>query len=118
MAILNLTQHTASPEQGAVELAPEQRQQLVELLTFIKLPDRRELADRAARIAALAYEAGASSAMIGGAPYLMPLLEVALRAAGITPLYAFSQRESVEETLPDGSVRKMAVFRHLGYVKA
>jgi hypothetical protein len=54
--------------------------------------------------------------MIGGAPYLMAPLEVALRAHGITPLYAFSVRESVEQTQPDGSVRKIAVFRHGGFV--
>ncbi len=117
MAILNLTQHIATAEQAAVELA-DQRQQLLELLNFRQLPSRAELADRAARIAELAHNAGASSAMIGGAPYLMAPLELALRAAEVQPLYSFSQRESVEETLPDGSVRKMAVFRHLGYVEA
>ena len=48
----------------------------------------------------------------------MPPLEKALRGLGIRPLYAFSVRESVEETLPDGSVRKVAVFRHKGFVEA
>ena len=34
----------------------------------------------------------------------MAILENALIDAGITPLYAFSKRESVETTLEDGSV--------------
>jgi hypothetical protein len=55
-------------------------------------------------------------AMIGGAPYLMAPLESALRAHGITPVYAFSVRESVDQVQPDGSVRKVAVFRHAGFV--
>jgi hypothetical protein len=39
-----------------------------------------------------------------------------LRAADITPLYAFSVRESVEQALADGSVRKVNVFRHAGFI--
>jgi hypothetical protein len=46
----------------------------------------------------------------------MAPLEVALRAHGITPLYAFSVRESVDQVQPDGSVRKVATFRHAGFV--
>ena len=34
----------------------------------------------------------------------------------IIPLYAFSRRESVEEWQPDGSVRKINIFRHDGFV--
>ena len=32
-------------------------------------------------------------------------------------VYAASKRESVEITQPDGSVRKVAVFKHLGWVE-
>lgn len=55
-------------------------------------------------------------AMIGGAPYLMAPLEIALRDVGIRPLYAFSVRASVEKTRPDGSVEKINVFKHGGFV--
>jgi hypothetical protein len=34
---------------------------------------------------------------------------------GIVPVYAESVRDSVEEQQPDGSVKKMSVFRHLGF---
>jgi hypothetical protein len=55
--------------------------------------------------------------MLGGAPYLMGALEKAVRECGFTPVYAFSQRESEEITQPDGSVRKVQVFRHCGFVE-
>jgi len=42
----------------------------------------------------------------------------ALRDQGIEPVYAFSVRESIEQTQPDGSVRKVNVFRHAGFVDA
>jgi hypothetical protein len=54
-------------------------------------------------------------AMIGGAPWMMAALESALLDAYITPLYAFSVRESVEIAQPDGSVVKTAVFKHVGF---
>ena len=127
--IVNLTQHQATPEQiaaGVTDLPPAEREVLTALLTFDALPTRHEIADRAADIAELAAYNGlsgddadsphASSAMIGGAPYLMPALDATLRAADITPLYAFSVRESVEQTQADGSVRKVNVFRHAGFV--
>ena len=47
----------------------------------------------------------------------LPELEAALRQQGFTPLYAFSVRESADQTQPDGSVRKVAVFRHVGFVE-
>lgn len=59
------------------------------------------------------------AAMIGGAPYMMALLEQALWARGIVPLYAYSERRSVEKTDPiTGEVTKTAVFVHLGFVGA
>jgi hypothetical protein len=143
--ILNLTQHTATPEQIAAgvtfgELSPEQIMEIRSLLSFETLPSSSEVAQRAQQIAkiascaiwreksALPYaqewageplhtEANCFEyAMIGGAPYLMAPLESALRAHGITPVYAFSVRESVDQVQPDGSVRKVAVFRHAGFV--
>lgn len=119
MTILNLTQHAASPDQiaaGVVE--PADKAGVQALLTFEELPDRTEVILRAAELAVIAAKSGFGAAMIGGAPFLMPPLEAALKAAGIRVLYAFSRRESVEETLPDGSVRKTQVFRHAGWVEA
>ena len=130
MEILNLTQHPATQEQkaaGVVDLQGDELETLKELLTFEGIPTRAEIEDRAADIANLVMMNGLgeenddpifNSAMIGGAPYLMPALEMALDEHCINPLYAFSRRESVEQVQPDGSVRKTAVFRHIGFVGA
>lgn len=111
---INLTQHAAAPEQGCIE--PENKEDVQQLLTFEELPTATEIRRRADALAAVAASAGATEAMIGGAPYLMPHLEQQLAHRGIQPLYAFSVRESVEQAQPDGSVRKVAVFRHMGFV--
>jgi hypothetical protein len=55
------------------------------LLTFDVAPTGADLAARASELAAMAVNAGAEAAMIGGAPYFMAPLEKALRAAGVTP---------------------------------
>lgn len=136
MKILNLTQHTATPEQLAAgvttgELSPEQVAEIRSLLTFDTLPTIAEVENRARRLGDIAqtaiwrersglpYATEANFfeyAMIGGAPYLMPALDRVLRGRGIEPLFAFSVRESVESVEPDGSVRKIAVFRHAGFI--
>lgn len=122
--ILNLTQHPASPEQiaaGVVDLPTEIREAVIALLTVNVLPTRQEIEDRCADIAMLAataFENHPVQAMIGGAPWMMACLESALLDQGIQPVYAFSVRESVEQSQPDGSVRKINVFRHAGFVSA
>jgi hypothetical protein len=119
MKVLNLTQHQATPDQimaGVVDLPESDRNILKRMLTFDTLPTAAEIVDRANAIAAMAE--GHVCAMIGGAPYLMSPLERSLRSVGVYPVYAFSTRESVEETAPDGSVRKINVFRHAGFISA
>ena len=119
--IINLTQHEATPEQiaaGVVEPSPETKAKIQQALTFDTLPSQAEIAAAAASLAWLADESGEAVAMIGGAPFLMSALEEVLTEIGIRPIYAYSRRESVEQTQADGSVRKAAVFRHLGFVPA
>lgn len=140
LLIVNMTQHPASPEQlaaGVFDPTPEERAEISALLTFDTLPQKGEIEERAEELALTALailaarerslspceqerlmERGTVTyfALIGGAPYLMPHLEQEMVGAGVHPLYAFSTRESVEETLSDGSVKKTAVFRHRGFV--
>ena len=130
--IINITQHHATPEQiaaGVVEVKNEPwRDAMLALLTFDNLPSRKEIGDRAYLLAAMISRYDMSDAddddveypryaMIGGAPFFMSELEAALRNYHIVPMYAFSRRESVEEIQGDGSVRKTAVFRHVGFVE-
>jgi hypothetical protein len=123
MKILNLTQHPATPDQakaGVIDLPEDQWAHIKEALTFNDLPDATEIEERALYIAlkavVIGHDVGATHAMIGGAPYLMAPLEQALEDYGIHPVYAFSQRETEEQTQEDGSVRKVATFRHLGFI--
>lgn len=117
MKILNLTQHLSTASQAAAGVfEPASKQAVRQLLTFDELPSREEIQSRASTIAEIACHEQAEVAMIGGAPYLMSALESALMFRGIAPVYAFSKRESVEETLEDGSVRKTMVFRHVGFI--
>ena len=118
MAILNLTVHEATPDQRKAGVDEPQDKGLVrEILNFEEIPSLDELADRADQLAGVAAEGGYSYAMIGGAPFFMAELEYALAQEGVVPLYAFSKRESVETTEPDGSVVKKNMFKHLGFVR-
>ena len=135
--IVNLTQHKATPEQivQGVRDATD-AEEVKELLTFADIPDAVEIEDIAGELAEIAWREMAvpedayessdypeyilpdgSAAMIGGAPYLMASLECELMARGIKPLYAFSKRESVEEMQSDGSIRKVTMFKHIGFVE-
>lgn len=137
MTILNLTQHNATPAQitsGVVDLVGSDKERLVKLLTFDSLPTVEEIKSRAEQIAYLAsdlmleekanwIEEGLDEddfeeyhAMIGGAPFLMGPLEEAFKPFYITPIYAFSVRDSVDVKQADGSVKKTAVFNHGGFI--
>lgn len=119
--IVNLTQHNPTPEQvedGVYDLNSGDRSVLVSTLTFRNIPPAMAIAKRAETIAELAADIKAESAMIGGAPYLMAPLARELRARGIKPVFAFSQRKSVELQQEDGSVKKIQVFEHMGFVEA
>ena len=118
MDIINLTQHKATPEQlqaGVVDYSNPN--ELAALLTFTEPPTRAVILSRAYGLAMIARNEGAMAAMIGGAPYLMSALEDQLRAVLITPVYSFTARDSAEVAQPDGTVRKTAVFKHVGFVE-
>jgi len=129
--IINLTQHPATPEQlaaGVVDIPAHARDGLVEALTFGELPTRYEILFRAACLAELAVQNGLgpddgndpipTAAMIGGAMWLITPLASELRLRGIAPMFAFSTREVEEVMQPDGTVKKVSVFRHAGFVQA
>jgi len=123
MRTLNFTQHEATPEQlsaGVVEPDGYDKQRIRELLTFDELPKHSDLRQRATNCAVLAcvllakYQCDA--VMIGGAPYFMSHLESALRLFRVRFCYAFSSRVAEEQMQPDGSVKKVNVFRHVGFI--
>jgi hypothetical protein len=141
--IINLTQHAATDaqkEQGVVDLPGlsvvngkpvttpgSVHARLVELLTFDAIPTAEEMRARAADIAELACHNGLgdddgedpppAEAMIGGAPYFQSALEQALLDRGVEPVYAFSTRQSMDTVQKDGTVKKVQVFEHVGFVR-
>jgi len=115
MWIKNLTQHAPTVEQfDGLNGVTAVDATAVALLNFATLPSVEEINGRALGLADLAV--GFESALVGGAPYLMGPLCAALKAQGIQPLFAFTERKSVEETQPDGSVKKSSIFAHVGWV--
>lgn len=56
--------------------------------------------------------------MIGGAPFFMSHLENFLRRNGLAPVYAFSRRIVEEQQQAGGTTKKIAVFKHEGFVPA
>lgn len=118
-AIINLTQHAATQQQiaaGVVE--PEDKEVVQRLLTFDAVPTAKEVSNRAADLALIAMKAGAEAAMIGGAPFLMGVLERELEAQGLKSLYSFTRREVVEQPDGEGGVRKISVFKHIAFYEA
>ena len=96
MQILNLTQHTTTPEQieaGVVDLTAEHKIKLQSLLNFTEIPTGSAIAELADDIAEIAMHYNCQKAMIDGAGWLMSELESALVLCpdNIQPVYAFSQ---------------------------
>lgn len=116
MNILNLTQHTATQDQAqAGVFEPTDKKQVQELLTFNEMPTFKDMLERARTLAQIAKDHGATHAMIGGAGFFIPHLEHWLLWNGITPVHAFSVRESIEVHNADGTVSKQNVFKHIGF---
>jgi len=119
MKILNLTQHAATVEQvaqGVIDLTGDDLATMKALLTFVGLPSAETVHERAYEVAKLAQAHDVESVMIGGAPFFMGALERALQKRGIKPLYAFSERVSVEKVI-DCVVVKTNEFKHMGFVE-
>lgn len=127
VGIINLTQHELTPEQREfidIECHTD-RQKVKDLLTFTKLPTKEEIYYRALDLAAIVENIVDQDehvdlflVLIGGAPYLMKPLIEELKKIGVTPVFSYTDRVSVETMQPDGSVVKTQVFKHLGYVEA
>ena len=139
--ILNLTQHSVTQDQikaGVVDLPHPYKERLKDLLTFDQLPTKDEIKARAKAIKELVLDVlqdksspirkevkAMSDAkedfniafMVGGAPFLMKPLVEELEKIGY-PVFAFSRRITNEVKQADGSVRKVTIFKHEGFIPA
>ena len=86
-------------------------------MTFEELPTIEQICARAETIASLVDEPIGASTMIGGAPYLMAPLIESLQKRGYRAVFAFSKRISEDIAQADGSVKKVSVFKHAGFVE-
>lgn len=119
--ILNLTQHIATPEQKAcnvVEPDNETKKYIQQTLTFDSIPRNIDIELAARVLAGIANEfLQCDKVMIGGAPYLMSALERELKEVGKRPVYAYSERVSEDQRQTDGTVKKVSIFKHIGFVE-
>jgi len=116
--ILNLTQHQATPAQvaaGVVE--PSDKAHVQALLTFNTLEDTYHMRERALRLVGVTLGVDCDAVMVGGAPFFMPTLVAVMQEHDVKVVFAFSVRESVEVTNPDGTVTKRSSFSHAGWVE-
>ncbi|MCL2312587.1 MAG: hypothetical protein FWC41_08925 [Firmicutes bacterium] len=90
--------------------------EIINLLNFEEIPTKEEIQKKVTTIAEIAENVEVEHAMIGGALFLMSSLESELKIRNITPLYAFSKRESVEKEV-NGKIIKKQMFKHLGFVE-
>lgn len=123
--IINLTQHQPTAEQvaaGVVNLRRDLLESLNLCLNFEAQYGKADLELSAKSIIALLFHNGSSGVgqrvMVGGMPSFMPILEKTLLQAGFRVLYAKTDRVSVDQPQEDGSVRKVSVFKHIGFYEA
>lgn len=100
-----------------IDLNPRDRERVLELQDFNSgIPECGDIRRRAEAIADIAVGYGLKYAWVGGAGYLMPPLESALKRRGITPVYSWSKRDYMETVDSDG-VRRLEMYReHGGWV--
>lgn len=93
--IFNLTKHYATWEQkklGVIEPSQRLKDEIRELLTFDDLPDALELEERAKKLASIAKLSACEKALIGGASFIISILEAYLCFEGIEPVFAWNFR--------------------------
>jgi len=118
MVIFNCTSHNLTPEQRegfeVIELPFDLKAQWGQVTEMSK----EGIADDVVSIVTQAI-AGPNSddlILVQGHPGVTYLVVSRLKGVpGIVPVYAESVRDSAEEKQPDGSIKKVSVFRHLGF---
>ena len=121
--IINLTQHKPTKSQIEAGVISDDPSHVIKaLLSFHWLPAISEVNERAELLAeeavAMAVKYDTTKVMIGGAPYLMEPLVWHLKSHNLQPVFAFSERDSIESFDESGNVVKRTVFKHIGFVEA
>ncbi len=115
--------HTPLPEQGeGFVLLSQMGEEGAELQAQLNNTpaDTGVLEELAKKLLKFAESNSADLYQPGGSPAFQAVLgrvHLSLNST-VGVFYAHSVRESKEEKLPDGSIKKVAVFRHQGWIKA
>jgi hypothetical protein len=121
MIVYNFTMHEATQEQasqGVINLHGSDLVKLKAHLLFQPTYTNQDLLDAMLGLGEMMKArdpdlSGEVSFMVGGLPNLMCAL------TQLAPIYqlvfADSERKSVDHHMPDGTVKKVAVFKHLGF---
>ena len=122
--LINLTQHPLTEEQrNSVDCTIEPKGMEV-YLNFDSMPTAEIIEDRAYEMFGCLMqmlppdvEPTDCTVLLGGAPFFMSACERAATHYGFKYCYAFSKRVSEEVKQPDGTVKKVSVFKHEGWIK-
>lgn len=122
--LINLTQHALTEEQkNSVDTVIEPQGMSV-YLNFNEMPTAEVINDRAyemfdclMQMLPPDVEPKDCTVLLGGAPFFMSACERAATHYGFKYCYAFSKRVSEEVKQPDGTVKKVSVFKHEGWIK-
>ena len=105
MKIINLTINKTTVEQaGDGVKEPDNKDEVINLLTFDQIPTHQDIYTRAHKLTIIAFEHGAEGAMIDGPGWLMGALESELQDNMIKPLYSFTKHVAGENRIHTGFV--------------
>jgi hypothetical protein len=119
MRVINLTKYRATPDQieaGVLDVTDSLFGQLRVALTFDKPPTPDEIIKRSQAIVDVAREADNVNVMIGGDLWMIPIIERLLYTNGFSVWYPLSKIVFKHVTKHDGTIEKMMVFHHEGFV--
>lgn len=122
--LINLTQHALTQEQkDSVDCTIEPKGMDV-YLNFTEMPTAEVINERAygmfnclMQMLPPDVKPEDCTVLLGGAPFFMSACERVATEYGFKYCYAFSKRVSEEVKQPDGTVRKVSVFKHEGWIK-
>ena len=122
--LINLTQHALTQEQKDSVDTTIEPQGMEVYLNFTEMPTAEIIEDRAygmfdCLMQMLPPDVNPEdcTVLLGGAPFFMSACERAATRYGFKYCYAFSKRVSEEVKQPDGTVKKVSVFKHEGWIK-
>lgn len=111
--------HTPFPEQGEgfLMLSTFEGGEVLQKRLNNTSSDVSELEALASELCGLAIKEGGEVYQPGGSPAFQVILGRKAKEMSVVLNYAHSVRDSIEEKLPDGTIKKVSVFRHQCWIR-